>query len=165
MSSSSSRWLLKSEPSDYSIADMEREGTTVWDGVRNPTARKNLRAMRVGDRALFYHSSAGSRTGVAGVVTVCKPAYPDPADAAWAVVDVQFDEIWPEVVTLEALKQHRDGALAGMALFKAPRLSVQPVSEAHWTFVCEAMRQQQQPPPAEQSAEKGTSSKKRRLSS
>ena len=128
-------WLLKSEPADYGIADMAREGRTVWDGVRNPQARKNMRAMAVGDRCLFYHSSCGPRVGVAGVVTVCGAARPDPADAAWTVVDVEHLETWPRVLTVDELKAHREAALSGMALFKQPRLSVQPVSEEQFEFV------------------------------
>ena len=128
-------WLLKSEPADYSISNMQKEGRTVWDGVRSAQARKHLRAMAVGDRCLFYHSSCGAKTGVAGVVTVARAAYPDPADANWAVVDVQHEETWSTAVTLPTLKEHKDGALSGMVLFAQSRLSVQPVSDAHYAFV------------------------------
>jgi len=132
---SPSFWLLKSEPSDYSIVSMERDGQTVWDGVRNPLARKHLREMRVGDLCLFYHSSAGKRTGIAGVVKVDREAYPDPEDTKWAVVDVMHAETWQEIVTLDELKQHREGALVGMMLFKSSRLSVQPVSKGHFEYI------------------------------
>jgi len=75
-------WLLKSEPADYSIAMLEKEDQkkTCWDGVRNAAARKHLRAMRIGDKAFFYHSSC-ARVGIAGVVSVCRTAYDDPTDA------------------------------------------------------------------------------------
>ena len=131
----SSFWLLKSEPADYSIAAMAKERVTMWDGVRNAVARKNLRAMRVGDRCLFYHSSCGAKVGVVGEVAVCRAAYPDPTDAAWAVVDVEHLETWPSTVTLPTLKAHAQGALSGMALFAQSRLSVQPVSKEHYEFV------------------------------
>ncbi|EOD41635.1 hypothetical protein EMIHUDRAFT_58527, partial [Emiliania huxleyi CCMP1516] len=120
-------WLIKSEPADYSIAALRVEGRTVWDGVRNPTARKHLRAMQVGDQCLFYHSSC-KQIGVVGLATVCRAHYADPADQAWAVVDVEYQDTYRQIISLDALKQHRDGALAGMALFKMSRLSVQPVS-------------------------------------
>jgi len=130
-------WLLKSEPADYSIAMMEKEGTTVWDGVRNPVARKNLRAMAIGDQCLFYHSSCGKNVGVVGVVECVREAYPDPADANWAVVDVRHVQTWPDTVTLPLLKEHSgdDGALAGMVLFRQARLSVQPVTAAQFAFI------------------------------
>ena len=96
-------WLLKSEPSDYSISQLASEGTTVWDGVRNAVARKNLRAMAVGDRCLFYHSSC-KQIGVVGEASVCRTAYPDPADEKWAVVDIRFVAAWDELVSLEKLK-------------------------------------------------------------
>ena len=124
-------WLLKSEPDDYSIEQLETDGSTVWDGVRNPVARKNLNAMRVGDRCLFYHSSCGKKVGVVGECTVSRAAYPDPADAKWCVVDVEFGERYRALLTLERLKAESDGALSGLALFKQSRLSVVPVSAAH----------------------------------
>ena len=127
-------WLLKSEPSDYSIAMMASEGRTVWDGVRNVVARKNLRAMAIGDQALFYHSSC-TRVGIVGLVAVAAAAYPDPTDDKWAVVDVRHVETWDVPVSLEDLKKHKDGALEGMALFRQPRLSVQPVSRDHFAYI------------------------------
>merc|ERR1712224_809534 len=124
-------WLLKSEPDDYSIEQLEKDGSTVWDGVRNPVARKNLKAMRVGDRCLFYHSSCGKKVGVVGECRVSRAAYPDPADAKWCVVDVEFGARHQALLTLERLKAESDGALSGLALFKQPRLSVVPVSAEH----------------------------------
>ena len=126
-------WLVKSEPDDYSIQMMEEEGTTVWDGVRNAVARRNLRSMSVGDAVLFYHSSCND-VGVVGLVEVASAAYPDPADEKWAVVDVRFRGAWP-LVPLAELKRHADGALEGLALFRQPRLSVQPVSAEHLEFI------------------------------
>lgn len=127
-------WLLKSEPADYSISMMERDTTTQWDGVRNPVARKNMRAMKAGDRCFFYHSSC-SKVGIVGVVSVCKEAYPDPSDEKWACVDVKHEETWGEILPLEALKSHATTALDGMTLFRQPRLSVQPVSQEHAEFI------------------------------
>ena len=133
-----SYWLLKSEPADYSIAMMQKEGRTVWDGVRNVVARKHLRAMAIGDRCLFYHSSCGKNVGVVGVVECVREAYADPVDAAWAVVDVAHVETWPSVLTLEELKAHKEegGALAEMTLFRMARLSVQPVTPSQFEFIC-----------------------------
>lgn len=128
-------WLLKSEPDDYSIDMLQRDGSTCWDGVRNAVARKNMRAMREGDSCLFYHSSCGKHVGVVGTCTVCRPAYPDPADAKWSCVDVQFGAKFSEALLLPALKAEQDGSLQGLALFRQPRLSVQPVSAAHYAHI------------------------------
>ena len=132
--SRASIWLLKSEPSDYSISQLKEEVTTVWDGVRNPVARKNLRAMAEGDVCLFYHSSCKA-VGVVGEATVVRTAYPDPADPKWAVVDIKFTEQWDERVSLDLLKEHKEAALDGMVLFRQSRLSVQPVSKEHYEFI------------------------------
>lgn len=134
-------WLIKSEPSDYSIDDMERDGTTAWDGVRSTHGRANLRRMCVGDKAFFYHSSAGAKsTGVVGVVDVVREAYPDPADAAWMCVDVRFDRRLPAVVTLKRLKEAaaaggRWPALDDLVLLRQSRLSVQPLTAAQWQCI------------------------------
>ena len=128
-------WLLKSEPDDYSIDMLQRDGSTCWDGVRNVVARKNIRAMREGDRCFFYHSSCRKQVGIAGVCSVKRTAYPDPADDKWAVVDVKFEYKFTRPLLLPALKAEQDGRLAGLALFRQPRLSVQPVSLAHYTEI------------------------------
>merc|ERR1719446_58615 len=133
------RWLLKSEPSDYSIDQMETDGRTVWDGVRSAAARKHMRAMRTGERALFYHSSCGNAVGVVGEVEVVRAAYPDPADEAWAVVDVQFVERWARRVSLAEIKA-RAAELSGLALLSQARLSVQPVSEKHYAIIKDMRR-------------------------
>ena len=123
-------WLIKSEPSDYSFEDMERDGETAWDGVRNALAQKHLRAMNVGDRCLFYHSSCGKHTGVVGTVRVSRAAYPDPNDGRYAVVDVKYESPLQALIPLTELKKcaHK---LVGLALFAMPRLSVMPVTQAH----------------------------------
>jgi predicted RNA-binding protein with PUA-like domain len=142
-------WLLKSEPDVYSIEALRRDQTTHWEGVRNYQARNHLRAMKLGDLALFYHSNADP-PGVAGVVRVCRLAYPDasqfdpeshyhdpgskPTDPRWSMVDVEFVEALPELVPLEALKA--DSSLDGMLVRKrGMRLSVQPVEAAHFKRV------------------------------
>ena len=142
-------WLMKSEPEVYSIDDLERDGTTFWEGVRNYTARIHLRAMKKGDLVLFYHSNA-EPTGVAGLARVCREAYPDrfaldkksdyfdpkatEEDPRWSMVDVQFVEKFPAVLPLELLRKQE--ALDGMELLrKGSRLSVQPVSAAHFKLV------------------------------
>lgn len=128
------RWLLKSEPSDYSIEQMERDGRTVWDGVRSAAARKHMRAMREGDLALFYHSSCGGAVGVVGEVEVARAAYPDPADEKWAVLDVRFVERWARRVSLAEIKA-RKAELDGLVLLSQGRLSVQPVAEEHYAII------------------------------
>jgi len=143
-------WLMKSEPSVYSIQDLEREGTTMWEGVRNYQARNFMRDdMAVGDWVLFYHSSA-KPMGVAGLAEVCREAYPDPTqfddehkyfdpksdpDAPrWLHVDVKHVETFDEVVPLAVLKE--DPKLTDMLVVqKGQRLSVQPVDRAHFKHV------------------------------
>lgn len=149
MASKRAYWLIKSEPDVFSIADLERDGQTSWEGVRNYQARNHLRAMRVGDLALYYHSNADP-PGVAGVARVCREAYPDDTqfdpksdyydadsprdDPRWSRVDVEFVEQLPEFVSLEALKE--DAELDGMLVRKrGMRLSVQPVEPAHFKRV------------------------------
>ncbi len=142
-------WLMKSEPSTFSIDDLARVGTTTWEGVRNYVARNHLREAQVGDEVLFYHSSADP-TGVAGVARVVKTAYPDPSqfdpksdfydagskrdDPRWVVVDVAFVRKLPRVVTLEEIKSAP--ALADMVVAKkGARHSVQPVTPAEFKAV------------------------------
>ena len=126
-------WLIKSEPSDYSIDAMQQDKVTVWDGVRNAVARKHLKAMQKNDRLLFYHSSCRD-VGVVGEVSVCREAYPDQADKTWVVVDVQYERHL-QYISLDTMKWHKEGALSGLVLLQQPRLSVQPVSEEHYAFI------------------------------
>lgn len=142
-------WLMKSEEDVYSIRDLERDGTTHWEGVRNYEARNLMRdEMRVGDGVLFYHSNTRP-PGVAGLATVVRAGYPDhfafdgksryhdprsdPDNPAWFMVDVAFGEAFPDLVTLEEIKA--TPALEGMALLKRSRLSVQPVSEEEFRLI------------------------------
>lgn len=118
-------WLVKSEPGSYSWDAFVRDGATYWDGVRNPQARNNLRAMKCGDLALFYHSGKGRE--VVGVARVTRPAYPDPEsnDPRAVVVDVEPVKPLGQPVTLSEIRA--DAELAGIALVRQSRLSVMPL--------------------------------------
>ena len=121
-------WLLKTEPSTYSWADLAREGATAWTGVANPQAQRNLRAMKRGDRAVVYHS--GDRRAV-GIAEVVRAAYPDPeGDGALVSVDVRAVRPLPAPVPLEQLKL--EPAFEGSALLRQGRLSVVPLAPAEW---------------------------------
>jgi predicted RNA-binding protein with PUA-like domain len=142
-------WLMKSEPGTYSIDDLEADGETSWDGIRNYQARNFMRDdMRVGDRVLFYHSNA-SPPGVVGVAEVARESYPDhtardpdsayhdpkasPEDPRWYMVDIRFVRKLPRTVPLAELKA--DPALDDMVVTGRSRLSVQPVEETHFRHV------------------------------
>nr|AYM54516.1 hypothetical protein [Racemicystis crocea] len=126
-------WLMKSEPYKYSFAQLVRDGRTMWDGVRNYEARNSLRAMAVGDLALFYHSNEGK--AVVGVVRVKREAYPDPTapEEDWSVVDVEPVAPLKAPVSLDAIRG--EPALADIALLKRSRLSVVPVSKEHFELI------------------------------
>lgn len=130
-------WLVKSEPDAWSWDQQKKAGAKgeAWTGVRNHTARGNLKAMKKGDRAFFYHSNVGKE--IVGIVEVVREAYPDPSAKAgepWIVVDFKAVEALPKPVTLEAIK--KDAKLKDMALVKYSRLSVQPVTDAEWKLIC-----------------------------
>ena len=127
-------WLIKSEPDAFSWAEQVENGMEPWTGVRNHQAKKNLAAMQVGDRAFFYHSNVGRE--IVGVVEVTRPAYPDPTaeTGQWVCVDVRAIGPMPHPVTLATIKA--DPALADLALVRQSRLSVVPVSDAHWAHLC-----------------------------
>jgi len=129
-------WLFKSEPETWSWAMQVKKGKAgqEWDGVRNFTARNNMRAMKTGDRGFFYHS--GEEKAVVGIVEVVREAHPDSTDGEgkWDCVDIASVQPLPKPVTLAAVKA--DKALGQMALVKLSRLSVQPVTEAEWKRVC-----------------------------
>jgi len=128
-----SHWLVKSEPNSYSYADLERDGKTVWDGVRNNAAALHLKAMKEGDEVLFYHSQEG--LAVVGVAKVIRTAFPDTTDPAGRFVAVELAPVRPltKPVTLAAMKA--EPALAGMAMLRQSRLSVSPVSDAEWKTI------------------------------
>ena len=144
-------WLIKSEPDVFSIRDLARAKgrSTHWEGVRNYQARNFLRAMKRGDRALYYHSNADP-SAIVGICEVVREGYPDhtafdsthpyfdadsdPATPTWYMVDVKAVQTLPRPVTLPAIKA--DPALAEMALIKVGRLSVVPVTAAEWQHLC-----------------------------
>lgn len=115
-------WLVKSEPSEYSYDDLERDGSTYWDGVRNYAARKNLKDMKVGDKVLFYHSV--NEKAVVGISTVVKEFYQDPTteDERWVAVDLAADKKLSKPVALSQIKS--EPTLSEIALVRQSRLSV-----------------------------------------
>lgn len=142
-------WLLKSEPSVFSIDDLQAHQTFLWEGVRNYQARNFMRAMQIGDSAFFYHSSC-AEPGIVGRMSICRTAYADPSqfntespyvdakssidNPRWDCVDVRFLEKFKQVLTLKQLKA--ETALANLALVqKASRLSVMPVSPEEWKII------------------------------
>jgi predicted RNA-binding protein with PUA-like domain len=127
-------WLFKSEPGSWSWDDQVKAGKagTEWTGVRNFTARNNMRAMKKGDQGFFYHSGEGKE--IVGIVAVVKEAHPESSDAEWEAIDLAAVKPLPKPVTLATVKA--DKKLAEMALVRYSRLSVQPVTEAEWKLVC-----------------------------
>ena len=127
-------WLVKSEPDAFSWDQQVQNGTEPWTGVRNALASNNLKAMKQGDRAFFYHSNIGKQ--IVGMVEVAREAYPDPTDETgrWVCVDMKALGPMPKPVTLAAIKA--DPEFADLALVRMSRLSVSPVSEAHWAKLC-----------------------------
>ena len=129
-------WLMKSEPSAYSIDDLERDGSTRWNGVRNYQARNFMRdEMKIGDKILFYASSADP-SGVTGVAEVSREAYPDDTtkEPGWVMVDIRFVEKFPQIVPLDTLKTTR-GLEEMVVTRKGSRLSVQPVTKKEFDIV------------------------------
>jgi predicted RNA-binding protein with PUA-like domain len=122
-------WLLKTEPSEYSYDDLERDGRATWDGVTNPVALKNLRAMQVGERVVVYHT--GDERAAVGLARVVRAAYPDPkGDAKLVVVDIAPEGRLAAPITLAALKA--SALFADSPLVRQGRLSVVPLSAAQW---------------------------------
>jgi predicted RNA-binding protein with PUA-like domain len=148
-------WLMKSEPEVYSIDDLQRDGTTFWNSIRNYQARNLLRdEIRAGDVVLFYHSNANP-PGVAGIAEVVREGYPDhtaqdpddeyhdpkasPEDPRWFMVDIRFVEKFDAVLPLDELKSRR--TFEDMVVTGKSRLSVQPVSKKHFDAVVKLARQ------------------------
>ena len=127
-------WLVKSEPDAFSWDQQVANGVEPWTGVRNHSAKLNLKAMQKGDRAFFYHSNIGKE--IVGVVEVVREAYPDPTAESgdWVSVDMKAIAPMPKPVTLVAIKD--DAQFADLALVRQSRLSVSPVSKAHWDHIC-----------------------------
>lgn len=128
-------WLIKSEPFKYSWDQFVKDGQTFWDGVRNFRARNNLRAMKKGDEAFFYHSNEGLE--IVGIAKVAKEAYQDPTtdDPNWVVVDFKPVKKLKNPVSLATIKA--DKRLASMELVKLSRLSVSAVTEEEWKLILE----------------------------
>jgi predicted RNA-binding protein with PUA-like domain len=123
-------WLMKSEPGSYGWDDLVRDGGTEWDGVRNPTARINLKAMKVGDEAFFYHSM--DERQIVGIMRITREAKPDAKDPNW--VSVRVEPVRPiKPVTLKDIKAQPK--LAKMELLRQSRLSVAPVRDDEWKLV------------------------------
>jgi predicted RNA-binding protein with PUA-like domain len=123
-------WLVKQEPESYSFSDFQKEGKTEWTGVRNYTARNNLKEMKVGDRVFYYHS--GEERAVVGQASVTKTSFPDPTakEESWVAVELEAGKALKNPVTLAAIKANPK--LAEMKLVKLSRLSVSPVAKAEW---------------------------------
>lgn len=128
-------WLIKSEPAVYAFATLEKAGHASWDGIRNFEARNNLRAMKVGDLCLYYHT--GGVKEIVGVAKVTKTAYPDPTadEGDWSAVDVAPAFALAKVVSLATVKATK--SLATMALVKKSRISVTPVTPDEYATILE----------------------------
>lgn len=132
------RWLFKTEPSEYSYDDLEREKKSVWDGVSNNLALKNLREVRLGDVILIYHT--GNEKAVVGIAEAVSEPYPDPAanDEKQVVVNLKPKRRLARPVTLNEIKANE--ALREFDLVRLPRLSVMPVAGQHWEALQEMLK-------------------------
>jgi predicted RNA-binding protein with PUA-like domain len=128
-----SHWLVKSEPNTYSYPDLQRDGRTVWDGVRNNAAALHLKAMAEGDEVLFYHSQEG--LAVVGVAKVVRTAFPDASDASGRFVAVELAPVRALKTPVTLAQMKAEPALAQMAMVRQSRLSVSPVTDAEWTAI------------------------------
>jgi predicted RNA-binding protein with PUA-like domain len=128
-------WLYKSEPETWSWDQQMKAGKagTEWTGVKNFTARNNMRAMRKGDKGFFYHS--GKERQIVGIVEVVKEVHADSSDPEWECVDIAAVKPLPKPVTLDQIKA--DKRLKDMVLVRLSRLSVQPVSDPEWALICD----------------------------
>ena len=126
-------WLIKSEPFKYSWEQFEKDGSTFWDGVRNCAARNNLRSMKKGDLAFFYHSNEGLE--IVGIAKVIKESYQDPTtdETAWVAVDFKPHKKFKNPVSLASIKSTKQ--LSQMALIRLGRLSVQLVLPEEWEII------------------------------
>ena len=124
------RWLIKTEPGDYSFDDLERDGAARWDGIKNAAALIHLRKVKAGDELFVYHT--GKERQIVGIARATSAAYPDPAqdDERWAVVDIEPVERLEQPVTLAAIKA--DDAFVDFDLVRIGRLSAMPVPAKLW---------------------------------
>lgn len=127
-------WLMKTEPETFSWDDQVKKGVEPWNGVRNFQANANMKAMKTGDRAFFYHT--GDEKQIVGIVEIVKEHHPDPTDETgkFGMVAVKAVEPLPRPVTLAQIKE--SGRFKELSLVRHSRLSVSPVSEAHWRAIC-----------------------------
>jgi predicted RNA-binding protein with PUA-like domain len=130
------RWLVKEEPTNYNYDQFTADGSTIWSGVKNPVAQRNLRSMKKGDRVFYYHT--GNEKAIIGTAKVTVPAYDDPKDKSGKLVVVELapDKKLKRPVTLAEIKA--SGRFADWALVRIPRLSVMPVTDEQWEAI-EAM--------------------------
>ena len=126
-------WLLKTEPSTYSFADLQKAKETRWDGIENPAALKLMKTAVVGDRALIYHT--GDEKSAVGECEIIKPAYPDPKNARLVVLDLRAGKPLAKPVSLAIIK--RDTLFADSPLVKQGRLSFVPLTDAQWKRIHE----------------------------
>jgi predicted RNA-binding protein with PUA-like domain len=126
---------MKSEPAKYGFDDLVRDGSTVWDGVRNNQAALYLKAMKVGDRAFFYHSNLGLE--VVGVAEISKESFIDPTDPAGRYVAVEIKPVRRLNTPVTLAQMKAEPRLAGMAMFRQFRLSVAPVTPEEWAVILE----------------------------
>ena len=124
-------WLVKQEPEKYSFDDLLKEGATDWTGIRNFQARNNLRAMRTGDRVLFYHSV--SEKAIVGTAEVSREEFPDPTDEKWIAVEIKPLKKFAKSVTLDEIKA--ENSLTNIALLKQSRLSVMPLTPEEFNLI------------------------------
>lgn len=124
-------WLVKQEPEAYSFDDLIKDGKTDWTGVRNFQARNNLRAMKKGDKVLFYHSV--SEKSVVGLAEVSREEFTDPTDEKWIAVEISPLEKFAKTVSLEQIKAEK--TLENIALIKQSRLSVMPLTKKEFDTI------------------------------
>lgn len=131
-------WLVKSEPETFSLDDFKAEKVTVWYGVRNYTARNNLKAMQMDEICLFYKSV--TKPAIQGLARVVREQYQDPTteEVAWVAVDLEFIEEFKNEIPLSTIKATPE--LQNMALLKLSRLSVQPVTDDEFEIICKIGR-------------------------
>src|SRR5205814_7658823 len=127
-------WLVKSEPAKYPWEQMVKDGRTHWDGVRNFQAANNLKTMKQGDRAFFYHSNEGKE--IVGVVEVVRTFYPDPADKSGKLGVIDIKPVMPAAVPVGLKAMRANPELSNLSLLKQSRLSVCPITEEEWSVLC-----------------------------
>jgi predicted RNA-binding protein with PUA-like domain len=125
------QWLVKEEPENYSYAQLEKDGKTIWSGVRNPLAQKHLRSIKKGDRIFYYHT--GKEKAVVAIAKAISDAYPDPNASGLHAVDIAPQKALRNSVTLAAIKAEK--AFASFPLVRMSRLSVMPVTDEEWARI------------------------------